>query len=280
MIIKHDINLYSLKIYSHLNWAILLMSIAFVCFGSNNCFSQDTIVLREGKRIPVKVMEVKKNSINYKKVSNLNGPTYEMDIKEVGRVKYESGAVDEFNPIKGEMVTTESMLFGDIPRMSPSALGRNTIYLNVFELMVQNFSFSYERIIGPSGKVGLRVPISINFSGNVNSAINSYFYSGLDLNFYPFGQGQARFIIGPSLRFGSTKLETNMFQDGGFVYSTAPVSYSSFLIQGGFVWCPVKELSILTTCGFGSRYYFINSAANTQQARGAANFTFCVGYRF
>jgi hypothetical protein len=176
------------------------------------------------------------------------------------------------------------MIFGEIPKVTDNVLGRNVVYLNIVELVVQNLSFSYERIFGPAGKVGIRIPVSVNLSGagNISNLINNYYYTGLDFNFYPFGQGQSRFIIGPALRFGSTRLESNVYSEQvqGFIYSSGPVSYSSFLIQGGFVWCPVKELSFLMTGGLGSRYYFSNSGTIDRPARGTVNFTFCVGYRF
>jgi hypothetical protein len=263
--------------------ALLFAILSVFLLQTNLCQAQDTLILTDGKKLSVKVMEVKKYMIQYKKTTNLNGPTYEYDIRDIGRIKYESGAVDEFNPIKGETATTESMIFGEIPKVTSVTLGRNVVYLNIVELVVQNLSISYERIIGPAGKLGIRIPLSVNLtgSGNVSSFINNYFYTGLDFNFYPFGQGQSRFIIGPSLRFGSTRLESNvLLPDGGSSYIIGPVSYSSFLIQGGFVWCPVKELSFLMTGGIGSRYYIANSGNIDRPARGTVNFTFCVGYRF
>jgi hypothetical protein len=263
---------------------LFITILGLILFQSIPCLAQDTLVLRDGKKLPVKVIEVKKYIIQYKKVTNLNGPTYEYDIRDIGRIKYESGAIDEFNPVKGEAATTESMVFGEIPKVNSMTLGRNVVYLNVVELAVQNISFSYERIVGRAGKVGLRIPVSFNLSGagNISNLINNYFYTGIDLNFYPFGQGQSRFIIGPSLRFGSTRLENSVYspQNGGYVYSNSAVSYTSFLIQGGFVWCPVKELSFLMTGGLGTRYYIANAGTIDRPARGTVNLTFCVGYRF
>ena len=267
---------YTLKLFS----AIL----SFIFLHSLPGLAQDTLVLRDGKKLPVKVIEVKKYIVQYKKVTNLNGPTYECDIRDIGRINYESGAIDKFNTVKGEESITESRVFGEIPKVNSMTLGRNVVYLNVVELAVQNISFSYERIVGPAGKVGLRIPVSFNLSGsaNISNLINNYFYTGIDLNFYPLGQGQSRFIIGPSLRFGSTQLESSIYspQNGGYVYTNSPVSYTSFLIQGGFVWCPVPELSFLMTGGLGTRYYFENAGALERPARGTVNLTFCVGYRF
>jgi hypothetical protein len=275
---------YSGKISLLSNLALFVVVLSIILFQSTPCLAQDTLVLRDGKKLSVKVIEVKKYSIQYKKLTNLNGPTYEYEIRDIGRIKYESGAIDEFNPVKVETATTESMVFEEIPKANSITLGRNVVYLNIVELVVQNISFSYERIVGTAGKVGLRIPVSFNLSGagNISNLINNYFYTGIDLNFYPFGQGQSRFIIGPSLRFGSTQLESSVYssQNGGYVYSNGPVSYTSFLIQGGFVWCPVKELSFLMTGGLGTRYYFENAGSIDRPSRGTVNLTFCVGYRF
>lgn len=254
--------------------------------------AQDIIELRTGERIEAKVAEVGDKTILYRKFSNSNGPAYKLYIDEIARITYENGTTDNFNPLKG--ASHNSILFGDIPRVSPDELGNNIISLNVFSLLTQNITIQYERILGKNRRLGLNVPVSINMLGTSSSAFEStslyntrrIYYTGLDVNFYPLGQGQSRFLLGPSFRAGEV-------QSRGYYYTepaiyppihtyTGPLrhSYFSFLVQMGFVWCPVKELNFQTTFALGTRRYLNSAPENTSLTITDGHVNFSIGYRF
>lgn len=69
----------------------------FLLLFALNIFSQDFIILKNGDEIKAKVLEINENSIDYKKFSNVNGPTYQMNKSEIFMIKYASGDKDVFN---------------------------------------------------------------------------------------------------------------------------------------------------------------------------------------
>ena len=244
---------------------------------SQTLFSQDTIVLRSGEQLIVKVVEVAQKVVSYKKQTNLNGPTYKMDVYDVGRIKYESGALDEFNPVDTETKAGKGKTFDE------AKLGNNIISLSIFEMAFEKLTISYERIIGDQKRIGLRIPICFRVGEPGSEIINPYkvlFYSGLDLNFYPAGQGRFKGFIGPTLRFGMARYNGDFQTEYGFSSVAANFRFMSFMVQGGFLWAVSKEISISSSLGFGMRRYLKPADQYSNVTIGAVNINFGVGYRF
>jgi hypothetical protein len=243
--------------------------------------AQDVIMLIKGGNIQAKVQEVKSKEIVYKKFSNPTGPNYYIDIDDVEKINYESGAVDVFeaNPNAG-------IAFSYNAKKTESVFGNNIISINIPDILFQNVTFSYERFFGEQKKLGLRVPLSFNLNGNNNNnfTFNSYniFYSGVDVNYYPTGQGQARLFLGPVLRTGYARINSSVYDEFSMYYvnSTINTGYFSFMLQGGFLFTPVKEITISSSFGLGSRRYFTAAPNNGNLAQPTATFHFSVGYRF
>lgn len=250
--------------------------------GITNVNAQDIIMLIKGGNIQAKVQEIKSKEIVYKKFSNINGPNYYINIEDVEKINYESGAVDVFeaNPNAG-------IPFSYNAKKTESVFGNNIISINIPDILFQNVTFSYERFLGEQKKLGLRVPLSFSLYGdnNNNFAFRSYniFYSGVDVNYYPTGQGQARLFLGPVLRTGFSRLKSSSVYDAysmSNVNSTVNTGYFSFMLQGGFLFTPVKEIIISSSFGLGSRRYFTAAPNNGNLAQPTATFHFSVGYRF
>lgn len=62
-----------------------------LCLLGKALFAQDIITTIDGNDIQVKVTEVGPSHISYKKFSNLDGPTYTMNISDVRMITYENG---------------------------------------------------------------------------------------------------------------------------------------------------------------------------------------------
>ncbi len=251
--------------------------------GITSANAQDVIMLIKGGSIQAKVQEIKSKEIVYKKFSNVNGPNYYINIEDVEKINYESGAVDVFeaNPNAGTAFSYNA-------KKTESFFGNNIISINVPDILFQNVTFSFERFVGEQKKLGLRFPMSFSLYGdnNNNFPFNSYkiFYSGVDVNYYPTGQGQARMFLGPVLRTGYARVRnTNDIYDG-FSYnsyqSISNTGYFSFMLQGGFLFTPVKEIIISSSFGLGSIRYFTTAPNNGNLAQPSATFHFSVGYRF
>ena len=77
----------------------ILLSILFV-FSSNIIKAQDTLTMRSGENILVKVIEVGTAEVKYKKLDNLNGPVFSMLKLDLLLIKYENGTKDDYSSIK------------------------------------------------------------------------------------------------------------------------------------------------------------------------------------
>ena len=73
-----------------------LAFIAFTLCGFS-LYAQDIITKRDGTDIQAKVTEVGQTEISYKKFSNLDGPTYTMDIADVLMITYQNGEREMYN---------------------------------------------------------------------------------------------------------------------------------------------------------------------------------------
>jgi hypothetical protein len=242
---------------------------------SSFSFAQDMIYMNDGSIIESKVVEIEKKEIKYKKFKNLSGPDYRIQKEDVIKITYESGAEDVFNESKNSKSRDKNLVFGN-----------NIIYINVVDILFQNVTLGYEHFLGDQKKLGIRVPVSFSLYGNNNNNFNlwnSYnvFYSGVDLNYYPIGQRQASFFIGPSIRYGMARYRYNETDGFGFGNQTfiTTGSYASVLFQSGFIWNPVKELTITSSLGIGSRRYFTTSPNNRNTVT-TASLWFAFGYRF
>jgi hypothetical protein len=262
---------------------LLLFPILFFCL-SIVAEAQDVITLRNGKRVEAIVTEVNKKDVVYRKFANPKGPLYRAELKDVGRINYESGAVDEFNPVSGESTQSGRSTSGAAQVPFSTDFGRNLISIDAMSLLFQNIELSYERIVGVQGKLGIRVPVSINMNaGQYNNGFanaRNVYNSGVDLNYYPLGQGLSRLFVGPSIRVGAARTNYTYFDDliGGEVSTTGNSGYFAFMLRFGLLYTPVKELSIGTAFGIGTRRYVTNIP--NQSAGAAASLQFSVGYRF
>jgi len=76
-----------------------LLFILFVC-SSNIIQAQDTLSMRSGENILVKVIEVGTSEVKYKKQDNLNGPVFSILKSDLLVIKYENGTKEDFSSIK------------------------------------------------------------------------------------------------------------------------------------------------------------------------------------
>lgn len=76
----------------------LLWVCAVVLFATPAAFSQDIIVLKDkaSDEIQVKVLEVTKKSVTYKKWSYQDGPTFTLDVDKILAIKYQNGEMQTF----------------------------------------------------------------------------------------------------------------------------------------------------------------------------------------
>ena len=74
----------------------ILLFILFLC-SSNIIKAQDTLSMRSGENILVKVIEVGTAEVKYKKLDNLNGPVFSMLKSDLLMIKYANGTNEDFS---------------------------------------------------------------------------------------------------------------------------------------------------------------------------------------
>ncbi len=77
----------------------IILFILFLC-SSNIIKAQDTLSMRSGETILVKVIEVGTTEVKYKKLDNLNGPVFSLLKSDLFVIKYENGTKEDFSSIK------------------------------------------------------------------------------------------------------------------------------------------------------------------------------------
>lgn len=86
----------------------------FVCcvVTSLSIVASDVIVKKDGSTILAKILKVSQSEVEYKKASNLEGPTYSIPVSDILSINYENGEKDTFdsadNPNKQNANTTHN----------------------------------------------------------------------------------------------------------------------------------------------------------------------------
>lgn len=75
----------------------VLLSFAAFFLCSIPLFAQDIITKKDGTDIKAKVTEIDKNNVSFKKFSNLDGPTYKLDVADILMITYENGEREMYN---------------------------------------------------------------------------------------------------------------------------------------------------------------------------------------
>ncbi|MGZ3865143.1 MAG: hypothetical protein ACXVC6_06050 [Bacteroidia bacterium] len=159
---------------------------------------------------------------------------------------------------------------------------RSMIMLSISDLVMTNFTFRYEYFT-KDGKVGIQLPVSLNAGGvpDTNnyqvdnrgrflSAHNRIFQSGLNANYYLYGQSRVSPYVGVSLAAGTFKYWINTYvppSPTSTITPYSPAAYTheqqvgnnvSFAFHAGFLFNPWETLTFNIKGGFGLRRYTTN----------------------
>ncbi len=75
---------------------IILSTVLFL-MAAFTAGADDIITKIDGEKIRAMVMEVRDNTVKYKRMDNPNGPVYVLDQSEIRSIEYENGLVEEFD---------------------------------------------------------------------------------------------------------------------------------------------------------------------------------------
>jgi hypothetical protein len=73
--------------------------------------AQDTLTMRSGDHLIVKVIEVGSTEVKYKKVNNINGPIFSTLKSDLILIRYENGSKDDFSNVKIESAKSDENQF-------------------------------------------------------------------------------------------------------------------------------------------------------------------------
>lgn len=71
---------------------------------------QDIIVLQSGEEIAAKVIKVGSEEVEYRKLSNQDGPIYTLNPQDIFMIKYQNGEKDVFTHAKASVQTNEAAM--------------------------------------------------------------------------------------------------------------------------------------------------------------------------
>ncbi len=229
--------------------------------------SQDFIYTKGNNRIAAKIVDLGIGEVQYKEYNNQDGPTIAIKNSDISLIAFEDGHLEFFEPVKRIIMRND--------------FNQNLLTYHLADLIFNNFTISYEHIT-KKGKMGFEIPVSFGYGhyAQVDDLYNQ-FYTGLNLNFYPTGQGKWRFVTGPGLRIGSAKWDYYTYDEGynGHNYNKTS-GYLKFLVNNGVIFTPIKALSFSVIGSIGIRYVFTIPKDYQYQVRTTGAVAVNLSYRF
>ena len=236
-------------------------------------FSQDVIVLKNRAKIDAKEVAIKGNVILYQDYTGNSGYEYSVDINKVDYIQYQNGEKLQVNEIA-------------VISKSKTNYGLNLISFHILDFAINNFTFSYERILG-NGKYSLQIPVSFGYGDSGDNDLlplpfgtdyeNSFanrFSTGVSFNIYPTRQGKVRYFFGPSIQIGSGIYFPKYYNDNPDEIKTG---FMGFMVNNGLMITPIEHLSMAVVGSLGARHFFKIENGKTISTLGIS---FNLTYRF
>jgi len=232
--------------------------------------AQDFIYLRNhGDRIEATNVQVQHNKTTYSIFGNDPKQIFSIENDNISLIAFENGDL-KFFEIERNVSRKRNFK-------------KNLINYHLFDLVVNNFKLSYERIIA-NGKVGIQIPIAIGYADQdrISGFDNAHnkFYTGLSLNFYPTGQGGVRYFTGPGIQVGNGYFTSYYESTGVHVDSNLDTFIFRFLVNNGVMFTPNEAFSISLVGSLGIRYTEKTRDHNDNNIITVGAFSANLSYRF
>ena len=236
-----------------------------------NVGAQDFIYMRnQTERIAATNIKVQANETNYNIFGDDSGTKYSLSNKQISMIAFENGNIRFFEREKKVINRND--------------FKRNIINYHLFDLVVNNFKLSYERILS-NGKVGIQIPFAIGYGDYDNISgfddVHNTFYTGVSVNFYPTGQGIVRYFMGPGIQVGTGYFEDYYYDHTGNSYNNNTDTFVfRFLVNNGIIFTPIKALSISLVGSLGIRYTDKTENNSDNNVKTVGAFSANLSYRF
>ncbi len=229
------------------------------------CEAQDIIVKKDKTILQAKVLEIGIIEIRFLNFNNLTGPEYMIPKSEVSSIQFSNGTIESFDLTSQENGTATPLRNFKTMRVVKikKDYTSNILLFHFLDFVRSNYTLSYERII-QSGKFGIKIPVRIgSTSGDRQSKI--FHSGGLDLNYYPTGQGKIKYYVGPGIEIGSGRNYTYDLTDFIFlerVFKPGSTLFISGYLNNGALFQLSKSLTFGSSLGVGIKNYS-NNDSNT-----------------
>ncbi len=264
--------------------AKLLVLVAIV-FYSVNLFAQDTLYKTDGSRQLISIIEITQSQVRYKPYNSPDSPPFVILGKYISKIVSADGQITSFQGSRSE---ADSVRILNTVQQVKAGLGQNIISLNITDVFVGMISANYEHIL-PSGKLGLKIPLSVGFNTIAGNHLDYSYYkyspretiigSGIDLDFYPGGQRQVSYFVGPSLQLRLFNADYGYYDPVSSFYTTINKtgSFLGFFVQNGVSFQTGSRLNLSLELGLG--YAWITETQDPNNGF-RANFRTNIGIRF
>jgi hypothetical protein len=257
--------------------------LVFILLPSKPTLAQDTLCLRNGKTLYVKVLNISDHQVKYKLSSGPDEAIYVVAKEVCSKVIYLDGKIVEFPSVN--LANENKPLLAPLPNLE--YLGRNFISISPTDLLFRSITVNYEYFI-KEGVTSLKFPLSIGLLSLGYPALTEYsdswkgyrsknklFSIGIELYHYPKGQGRLRFFGGPGIEAGY--YDDFEYQYGVDVSDRPRKSFFSMFLQIGIL----EQLSSHINLGLdGALGYSTASSKYTHFPFQASRAGLFVGYRF
>ena len=88
-----------------------ILVFSLVILNALNGASQDKITKLNGDIIECKVLSIEPEIVEFKKKSNLDGPSYKLKKSSISQIEFENGSIEKFESIKKEKTLDETKAF-------------------------------------------------------------------------------------------------------------------------------------------------------------------------
>lgn len=188
----------------------------------------DVIFKKDGTEIEAKIINVSKNEISYKKISNLDGPSYILSVNEVFMIKYKNGEKDIFDISKHENTSSNEV------STSFSVEGKQQIVANNIDFLRRDDLLRQSRIYKGWGK-GLFWTILIGGTAGGILAGATEWSTGAAIGYY-CGVGVVSILpmatlYSKGVRLKNEAMSINIANIGGFSIGNSNVQSNLTMIK-------------------------------------------------
>ncbi len=227
--------------------------------------SQDTLYTKLSPPLAINTVSINRTSVKYKRYSNLQGPHYVIDKKDVVCIKFASGKIDSL--LSQKIYNKEIKVI-----KNENYFRRNIISANIYDLTQEAITLNYEYIFG-KGEVRIKIPFSLGFDifGGTNkvkhklvdqNSFNYFYYNrkknfstGIDIKYCPKPKRTIKTFTGLSFEFGSIEYYYPVYHYNVvapfYLTGKSDAEFYSLILDYGADFTISKHFHLNATAGIG-----------------------------